>query len=119
MKDSTQNKIHSYSYYRGILCRYVTDNKQRFETRVVPQGCAQRLLRLAHDYLGHNGSARTYMLLRRNYFWKGMKPQVYKYVNMSKKYQACNAQVVKYQKGHFDVPKAPMDFISMDLIGEF
>ena len=59
MKDPTENKSHSYPYYidEGILCRYVTDNKRRFETRVVPQGCAQRLLKLAHDDLGHNGSA--------------------------------------------------------------
>ena len=121
MKDSTENKTSAYPYYinEGILCRYVTDNKQRFETRVVPQGCAQRLLKLAHDDLGHNGSACTYMLLRQNYFWKGMKPQVYKYVKQCSKCQACNAQVVKYYKGHFNVPKAPMDFISMDLIGEF
>ena len=60
-----------------------------------------------------------HMLLRRNYFWKGMKPQLYKYVRNCPKCQACNAQVVRYQKGHFDIPKAPMDFISMDLIGEF
>ena len=34
MKDQTENKSHSYPYYidEGILCRYVTDNKQRFET---------------------------------------------------------------------------------------
>ena len=121
MKDSTKNKVHSYPYYinEGILCRYVTDYNQRFETRVVPQSCAQRLLNLAHDDLGHNGSDRTYMLLRHNYFWKGMKPQVYKYVKQCSKCQACNAQIVKYHQGHFNVPKAPMDFISMDLIGEF
>ena len=86
---------------------------------MVPQGCAPHLLKLAHDDLGHNGSARTYMLLRRNYFWKGMKPQVYKYVKNCDKCQQCNAQIVKYHQGHFSVPKAPMDFISMDLIGEF
>ena len=59
MKDSTENKTHLYPYYidEGILCRYVMDKKQRFETRVVPQGCAQRLLKLEHDNLGHNGSA--------------------------------------------------------------
>ena len=34
MKDPTENKSHPYPYYidEGILCRYVTDNKQRFET---------------------------------------------------------------------------------------
>ncbi|MCG8622081.1 MAG: DDE-type integrase/transposase/recombinase, partial [Proteobacteria bacterium] len=117
----TKDKKMSYPYFirQGVLNRYVQDGKQRFETRVVPQACADNLLRLAHDDLGHNGSARTYMLLRQNYYWKGMKPQVYKYVKRCSKCQHCNAQVVKYQQGQFSVPKAPMDFISMDLIGEF
>ena len=121
MKDRTKNKKGSYPYYirEGVLHKYMTDNKQRFETRVVPQGCSQRLMQLAHDELGHNRSSRTYMLLWRNYFWKGMKPQVVKYIKSCTKCQQCNAQIVKYHQGHFSVPKAPMDFISMDLIGEF
>ena len=28
-------------------------------------------------------------------------------------------QPTRYVKGSFEIPKAPMDFISMDLIGEF
>ena len=47
---------------------------------VVTKGCAPLLLKLAHDESGHNGSARTYMILRRLYFWKGMKSQIYQYV---------------------------------------
>ena len=93
MKDKTENKKGSYPYYikEGVLHKHVTDNKQRFETRVVPQSCSQRLMQLAHDELGHNGSSRTYMLLWRNYFWKGMKPQVVKYVKNCTKCQQCNA----------------------------
>ena len=59
------------------------------------------------------------MLLRRNFYWKGMKPQVLKYGKQCLKCRQCNAQVVKYNQGHFEVPRAPMDFVSMDLIGEF
>ena len=66
-----------YHVEDGILRKYVTDNKQRFDTIVVPAHYTLALLRLAHDELGHNGSARTYMLLRRLYYWKGMKPHVY------------------------------------------
>ena len=40
---------------------------------VVLSGAA---LQLAHEGLGHNGSPRTYVLLKRNYFWKGLKPMV-------------------------------------------
>ena len=48
--------------------RYTTDNKQRFEIIVVPKHYTLALLRLTHDELGHNGSSRTYMMLRRLYF---------------------------------------------------
>ena len=54
----------AYHVKDGILRKYVTDNKQRFDTIVVPIHYTLALLRLAHDELGHNGSARTYMLLR-------------------------------------------------------
>ena len=72
-----------------------------------------------HDELGHNGSSRTYMMLRRLYFWKGMKLQVFKYVKQCKSCLQRNSQIVKYTPGHFNFPTSPMQFISMDLIGEF
>ena len=99
--------------------RYLVDNKQQFEAIVVPHSCSKALLKLAHDDMGHNGSSQTYMLLQINYYWKGMKPHTYKYVKHCELCQKCNTQVVKYNHGHFEVPKAPMDFISMDLIGEY
>ena len=110
---------HPYYIKDGILMKYVTDNKQKFETIVVPDHYTLALLRLAHDELGHNGSSRTYMMLRRLYFWKGMKPQVFKYVKQCKSCLQRNSQIVRYTTGHFNVPTSPMQFISMDLIGEF
>ena len=47
-------------YLEGkLLKKYIYDNKQRFEVTVVPPNCAAMLLNLAHDQMGHNGSART------------------------------------------------------------
>ena len=71
-----------YPYYKeeGVLKKYVHDNKQSFKTTVVPQAVTKTALKLAHDELGHNGMARTCMLLRRNYYWRGMKPDVVRYV---------------------------------------
>ena len=65
-------------------------------------------LRLAHDELGHNGSSRTYMMLQRLYFWKEMKPQVFKYVKQCKSCLQRNSQIVKYTPGHFNVHTSPM-----------
>ena len=109
----------AYHVKDGIIRKYVTDNKQRFDTIIVPIHYTLALLRLAHDELGHNGSARTYMLLRRLYYWKGMKPYVYKYFKQCRSCQQRNRQIVKYAQGQFEVPTTSMEFISMDLIGEF
>ena len=77
------------------------------------------VLELAHNKLGHNGISRTYAMLKRLFFWKGMKVSVTKHVKNCAVCQKCNPQVVPYAKLHFDTATFPMEFISMDLIGEF
>ena len=74
---------------------------------------------MAHDELGHNGTHRTYILLKRLYYLKGLKLSVEKHIKMCYQCQRRNRQVVKYGTLHFDVATFPMQFISMDLIGEF
>ena len=84
-------------YLEGrLLKKYIYDNKQRFEVTVVPPNCAAMLLNLAHDQMGHNGSARTYMLLKRLYYWKGMKTDINIYVKQCKLCQRQNIVPVKY-----------------------
>ena len=109
----------SYYLEGKLLKKYIYDNKQRFEVTVVSPNCAPLLLNLAHDQLGHNGTARTYMLLKRTYYWKGMKTDISNYVKQCKLCQKQNILPVKYVSGHFSAPMAPMEFISMDLIGDF
>ena len=72
--------VHPYYMEGELLMRYVEDNKQRFEVIVIPRDLSKVVLKLAHDDLGHNGSARTYMIIRRNYYWKGLRPDVVHYV---------------------------------------
>ena len=114
-----EKAIHPYYVEQGILMKYVSDNKQRFEVIVVPPQLASMLLKLAHNDLGHNGTACTYMILRCSYYWKGMKSFIATYVKRCDLCQQHNATATRYVKGAFEIPKAPMDFISMDLIGEF
>ena len=59
------------------------------------------------------------MLLKRIYYWKGLKPSVGRHIQRCYHCQQRNKQVVKYATLHFDVATFPMQFISMDLIGEF
>ena len=89
-------------YLEGrLLKKYIYDNKQRFEVTVVAPNCAPLLLNLAHDQLGHNGTARTYMLLKRTYYWKGMKTDISNYVKQCKLCQKQNILPVNMFQGIF------------------
>ena len=77
------------------------------------------VLELAHNKLSHNGISRTYALLRKLYFWKGMKVSIAKHVKNCVICQKQNPQIIPYAKLHFDTATFSMEFISMDLIGEF
>ena len=103
----------------NILRRYIIDGDNTYETTVVPKALTAHILRMAHGELGHNGTHRTYTLLKRLYYWKGLKPRVEKHIKMCYQCQRRNKQVVKYATLHFDVATFLMQFISMDLIGEF
>ena len=101
------------------LKRLVTDGKDTYETIVIRRSLIPQILLMAHDKLGHNGTHRTYVLIKRLYYWKGLKPSVERHIKRCPQCQSRNKQVVKYAKLHFDVATFPMQFISMDLIGEF
>ena len=108
-----------YLIRNNILKRYVIDGDHTYKTIIIPRTLTPKILQMAHDELGHNGTHRIYILLKRLYYWKGLKPSVEKHIKMCYQCQRRNRQVVKYGALHFDVATFPMQFISMDLIGEF
>ena len=69
-----------YIVQNKLLKRYVTDGDNTYETMVLPRALTAQILKMAHDNLGHNGTHRTYMLLKRLYYWKGLKPSVAKHI---------------------------------------
>ena len=108
-----------YVIKNNLLKRCVIDGDNTYETTVIPRPLTAQVLWMAHDELGHNGTHRTYTLLKRLYYWKGLKSSVAKHIKMCYQCQRRNKQVVKYATLHFDAATFPMQFISMDLIGEF
>ena len=108
-----------YIIQNKLLKRYVTDGDNTYEAIVLPRALITHILKRVHDNLGHNLTHRTYTLLKRLYYWKGLKPSVAKHIQRCYKCQRRNNQVVKYATLHFDVATFPMQFISVDLIGEF
>ena len=51
-----------------LLKRYVINGSNTYETIVIPRAITAQVLLMAHDNLGHNGTHRTYILLKRLYY---------------------------------------------------
>ena len=71
-----------YGLKDNVLKGYVVDGNDIYETVVIPRVITTQILQMAHDNLGHNGTHRTYTLLKRLYYWKGLKPSVAKHIKM-------------------------------------
>ena len=78
-----------------------------------------QVLRTAHDDLGHNGFPRTYAALKQVFFWKGMKEDIRKHCKTCATCQLHKLENVKFERKILKPSLQPMDFICMDLIGEF
>ena len=74
------------------------------------------VLELAHNKLGHNGISRTYAMLKRLNYWKGMKISITKHIKNCDVCKKRNPQVVPYAKLHFDTATFPMEFISIRIL---
>ena len=112
-----EGQLHIIKY--NNLRRYVVDGDDTYGAVVMPRSLTPQILQMAHDELGHDGTHRTYILLKRLYNWKRLKPSVEKHIKGCYQCQRRNRQVVKYATLYFDVATFPMQFISMDLIREF
>ena len=85
----------------------------------MPGSLIQLILQTAHDESGHNGFPRTYSAIRRLYYWKGIKEDVLQHCRNCYTCQLHKTAAVKFEAKHFKPSLKPMDFIAMDLMGEF
>ena len=98
---------HPYTIENDILKWQLTLNGQLYFPIVLPCMMIGHVLELAHNKLCHNGISRTYAMLKRLYFWKGMKVPITKHVKNCVVCQKRNPQVVPYAKLHFDTAAFP------------
>ena len=107
-----------YSMNDGVLHRRVIEGGQTFQAIYVPRtppGLIESILTAAHDDSGHNG----YSAIRQLYYWKGIKEDVRQHCTNCYTCQLHRTAAVKFEAKHFKPGMRPMDFIAMDLIGEF
>ena len=101
----------------GILYRLWIEDGRTFKCILVPQVLQESLIILAHDYSGHNGARRAYSCLKRQYYWPGIRKQVFRHCKQCAECQLQNQGQPEKQFDHFQTPDLPMQFICMDLVG--
>ena len=105
LESSKLQANNPYHIEDKLLMRNIIDNKQCFHAMVLPLVLTNRILRAAHDELGHNG--------------KCLKISSYKHIKQCMTCQKRNIQAIKYAQLHFPIPRLPMQLILMDLISPF
>ena len=114
-KDMELQKI--FIKEEGVLYRLWIEDRRTFKCILVPQVLQDFMIILAHDYSGHNGSRRTYNCLKRQYYWPGIRKQIFRHCKKCKECILQNQGQPEKCFGHFDSPDLPMEFICMDLVG--
>ena len=123
LKCKLQNNRLDKEYYsldeNELLTRKVIDGGHEFRAIYLPSVLIFQVLWTAHDDLGHNGFPRTYAALKQVFFWKGMKEDIRKHCKTCATCQLHKLENVKFERKIFKPSLQAMDFICMDLIGEF
>ena len=104
----------------GILRRKIVEpTGNEFKPIIIPKFLAHHILMTAHNHGGHNGFMRMYVAIRCLYFWVGMERDIQQHCRRCQLCAKHNIAKVKFKKTHFKGARQTMQFISMDLIGEF
>ena len=118
------NKLHKekenakmFILHKGLLCRLWTEERETFRCTFIPEVLRDPLLVLAHNQNGHNGGRRTYMALKKLYYWPGMRSQVFKHCKNCQECMLQNQAITSGDFKHFKMPEIPMQLICMDLVG--
>ena len=114
-KDTELQKI--FIKEEGVLYRLWIEDGRTFKCILVSQVLQDFMIILAHDYSGHNGSRRTYNCLKRQYYWPGIRKQIFRHCKKCKEWVLQNQGQPEKCFGHFDSQDLPMEFICMDMVG--
>ena len=74
---------------------------------------------MCHDLMGHNGTTHLYGYIRRFYFWQKLKQDCTKHMHQCKECQHISLKEPCYVDSNLHIPKLPMSFIAIDLLGEY
>ena len=114
-KKQQMNKI--FVMENRVLSQLWLEHGKTFKCILVPEVLKDALLTLAHQHNGHNGAPRTYSALKREYYWPGMRKDVFKHCKACHECRLQNQGQPDDEFKHFTIPELPMEMICMDLVG--
>lgn len=125
-KIKQQGPIESFVLNEGVLCKLQTQSSHMGEEKkviYVPTSMIDPLLKIYHDdpLSGHFGIVRTYLKLKKKFWWPGMKDSVVRYVKACLPCQQYNVSRIK-KPGHLcpiEPPEGPFQAIGIDYCGPF
>ena len=79
-KTAPKHELDTFFTHNGLLYRYASDHSKDFCALVIPKAWRYTVLVETHDKMGHQGNNRTYSLIKRQYYWKGMAKDVKDYI---------------------------------------
>ena len=86
---------------------------------VVPEDLIHTVLHLGHNKSSHNGYQRTYAAIKCVYYWKGMRKHVLVHCKSCSTCAKQRVQKTQFEKQIFEPGVQPMEFICINLTGEF
>ena len=102
-------------FYTGPWLTMVTNLKWQWSLKDL----IDTVLHLGHNQSGHNGYQRTYAAIKHVYYWKGMRKHVLVHCKNCPTCVKQKVQKTQFEKQIFEPGVQPMEFVCIDLIGEF
>ena len=112
-------EFDTFSHVKGLLYKHITDAGKKFLALVIPKSWKYMVLVEAHDKLGHQGNSCTYCLIKRQYYWKGMNKDIWKYIANCVLCRLEKAKFQQYPLHMTEIPNRLFDKIVIDLVTDF
>ena len=121
LHEKVLNRLYKEFYFveNDILYRTVIDNGHKFNAAVVLEELTDTVLFLGHNQSGHNGYQRTCAVIKHSYYWKGMRKHVLVHCKTCVTCAKQKIQKTQFKQQIFEPGVQPMEFVCINLIGEF
>ena len=80
----------------GVLRKILKENKEAFQTMVLPRILIDPVLQLPHNSAGHNGFQWVYLSIRRLYYWNNMKKDILHHCKQCAVFEKFKVECIKF-----------------------